>query len=132
MDCVFCKIISGDIPSFTVYEDELVCVFLDINPSTNGECLVVPKAHYANILDIPTEVIAHIHEVSKKVYDILKNTLSIDGLTLIQNNFYGQEIKHYHLHLTPRYKNDSLEQCFNKDILIDVEDIYQKIKSAIE
>lgn len=130
MDCVFCKIINGDIPSLTIYEDEIVKVFLDISPSTNGDCLVVPKKHYENFLDISDEVILHIHKVSKKVYEILKESLDIEGLTLVQNNFYGQEVKHYHLHLTPRYENDKLEHKFNKDVLVDIKDVFEQIKSA--
>lgn len=130
MDCVFCKIINGEIPSYTVYEDDIVKVFLDINPSTNGDLLVVPKKHYENMFDIDDDTIMHIHNVSKKMYDFLKKSLNIDGLTLVQNNFYGQEIKHYHLHLTPRYKNDNLIHSFNKDLLIDVSKVYEQIKEA--
>lgn len=130
MDCVFCKIMNGEIPSYTVYEDEIVKVFLDINPSTNGDLLVVPKKHYENMLDIDDEVIMHIHNVSKEMYKLLKDKLNIEGLTLVQNNFYGQDIKHYHLHLTPRYKNDNLMHSFNKEILIDITKVYDQIKEA--
>lgn len=130
MDCIFCKIINSDIPSYTVYEDAIIKVFLDINPSTNGDLLVVPKKHYENMFDIDDDTIMHIHNVSKKMYDFLKKSLNIDGLTLVQNNFYGQEIKHYHLHLTPRYKNDNLIHSFNKELLIDVSKVYDQIKEA--
>lgn len=130
MDCVFCKIMNGEIPSYTVYEDEIVKVFLDINPSTNGDLLVVPKKHYENMLDIDDDVIMHIHNVSKEMYKLLKDKLNIEGLTLVQNNFYGQDIKHYHLHLTPRYKNDNLMHSFNKEILIDITKVYDQIKEA--
>ena len=131
MDSIFCKIINGEIPSYTVFEDDVVKVFLDINPSTNGDLLIVPKEHFENVLDIPTSVIEHIHLVTKDMYELLKNKLNIDGLTLIQNNFYGQEIKHYHLHVTPRYKDDNLTNSFNKEILVDVKEVYEKIKEAI-
>ena len=63
MDCLFCKIIKGDIPSKTVYEDDLVKVFLDINPSTNGDMLVVPKKHFENIYDIDDNLLLHIHNM---------------------------------------------------------------------
>ncbi len=130
MDCIFCKIISGEIPSYTIYEDDLVKVFLDINPSTNGDTLIIPKKHCENMLDMDEKLISHIHKVSKDIYYVLKNKLNIDGLTIIQNNFYGQDIKHYHLHLTPRYKNDGFEQKFNKNELEDIETVFSKIKSA--
>lgn len=130
MDCIFCKIIKGEIPSYTIYEDEFIKCFLDINPSTNGDLLIVPKKHYENILDIEENLVIHIHKVSKKIYHILKERLNIDGLTLVQNNFYGQEIKHYHLHLTPRYKDDNLTQNFNKDLLNDISKTYEKLKEV--
>ena len=128
MDCLFCKIVKGEIPSLTIYEDELVKVFLDINPSTNGDCLIIPKKHYENFLDLDKNLIPHIHEVSLKIYKLLKEKLDIDGFTIVQNNFYGQEIKHYHVHLTPRYKNDLLGHSFNKDVLVDIKDVFDSLK----
>ena len=128
MDCLFCKIINGDIPSKTIYEDELVKVFLDINPSTNGDMLVVPKKHYENIMDIDDKLIPHIHKVTKELFVLLKDKLAIDGLTLVQNNGHGQDIKHYHLHVTPRYTNDNIKNTSNKDILVDLDDVYTQIK----
>ena len=129
MDCLFCKIINGDIPSKTIYEDSLVKVFLDINPNTNGDMLIVPKKHYENIFDIDKNLISHIHEVIINLHNTLKNKLSIDGLTIIQNNEYGQEIKHFHVHLTPRYTNDKLSLNSNKDILVNIDDVYEQINS---
>lgn len=128
MDCLFCKIINGDIPSKTVYEDELVKVFLDINPSTNGDMLVVPKNHYENIYDINDELVLHIHKVVKELYDMLKDKLSCEGLTIVQNNGHGQEIKHYHVHVTPRYSNDLITTNKNTDILVDIDDVFEQLK----
>ena len=128
MDCLFCKIIKGDIPSKTIYEDKLVKVFLDINPTTNGDMLVVPKKHYENIMDIDEKLIPHIHKVVKELYVLLNDKLSIDGLTLVQNNGYGQDIKHFHLHVTPRYTNDNIKHSSNKDILVDLDNVYEQIK----
>ena len=129
MECIFCKIINGDIPSYTVQEDDVVKAFLDINPTTNGNLLIVPKKHYENIIDIDLTTLNHINKVAKKLYSLLKEKLHIDGLTLIQNNGLGQEIKHYHLHLTPRYVDDNIKHSFNKDLLIDIKDVYQKLTS---
>lgn len=124
-DCLFCKIIKGVVPSQIIYEDELIKVFLDINPSTNGDMLIVPKKHYQNIEDIEDEVVNHSLKLTReKFYPLLKEKLHCDGLTIIQNNDYGQDIKHFHIHLTPRYKNDSLIHQFNKDILVSTEQIY--------
>lgn len=128
MNCIFCKIISGEIPSYTLYEDDIVKVFLDINPSTNGDCLIVPKKHYINIVDIDLKTLNHINKVAKDMYELLKSKLNCDGLTLAQNNDYGQEVKHYHLHLTPRYENDLLEHTYNKGMLKDIKEVFETIK----
>lgn len=128
MDCLFCKIISGDIPSNTIYEDEIVKVFLDINPTSNGHCLVVPKKHYTDIEDIDLETLKYINEVAKKMYKKLKEKLNCEGLTLVQNNGLGQEVKHYHLHLVPRYTNDEIMMNSNKELLESIEDVMKKLK----
>ena len=128
MDCLFCKIISGDIPSNTIYEDEIVKVFLDINPTSNGHFLIVPKKHYTNIEDIDLETLKYINEVAKKIYKKLKEKLNCEGLTLVQNNGLGQEVKHYHLHLVPRYTNDEIIMNPNKELLESIEDVMKKLK----
>lgn len=127
-NCIFCKIIKGEIPSMTIYEDDVVKVFLDINPTTNGETLIVPKKHIENMLDLDDKTLSHIHKISKEIYNVLREKLNIDGLTLVQNNFYGQEIKHYHVHLIPRYKNDDVKQLSNKEILKEVKEVFNQIK----
>ena len=127
-NCILCKIIKGEIPSMTIYEDDVVKVFLDINPTTNGDTLIVPKKHIENMLDLDDKTLSHIHKISKEIYNVLKEKLNIDGLTLVQNNFYGQEIKHYHVHLIPRYKNDDVKQLSNKEILKEVKEVFNQIK----
>lgn len=129
-DCLFCKIIKGEIPSFTLYEDHLVKVFLDVNPNTNGHVLIIPKKHYQDLFDIDTDIILHsIKLVREKLYDLLKEKLNCDGLTICQNNGYGQEVKHYHIHLIPRYENDEVRLNYNKDKLLPIDDVYSKLKS---
>ena len=115
MDCIFCKIMSGDIPSYTIYEDEVVKVFLDVNPDVNGHALVVPKKHYTDLFDIDDNTLMHIMDIAKKIDSLFKEKLGSEGLTLVQNNGLLQEVKHFHLHLKPQYsfKND----------LINVEDV---------
>ncbi len=128
MDCIFCKIINNEIPSYTVYEDEIVKVFLDISPKTNGDLLIIPKKHFTNVVDIPLDVLNHINKIVKEMYELLKEKLHCDGMTVIQNNDYGQEIKHYHVHLTPRYKNDLLSHEYNKNMLKPIEEVFKIIK----
>lgn len=128
MDCIFCKIINEDIKSYTVYEDELVKVFLDINPNTNGHMLLVPKKHYNNIMDLDESLTQHIHTVIKHLYGIIKDKLGCVGLTICQNNDFGQEVKHIHFHLIPRYSNDEFKITKNDKILVNIEDVYEQLK----
>ncbi len=128
MDCIFCKIINGDIKSYTVYEDELVKVFLDINPNTNGHMLLVPKKHYNNIMDLDESLTQNIHTVIKHLYGIIKDKLGCVGLTICQNNDFGQEVKHIHFHLIPRYSNDEFKITKNDKILVNIEDVYEQLK----
>ncbi len=127
-NCIFCKIINNQLPSKTIYEDETTLVFLNINPSTNGHLLVIPKKHQVNINDIDEEFIPHAHKIIKEIlYPKLKEKLNCQGLTISYNNELGQEINHFHIHLTPRYENDQENHTFNKDILKDIEEIYSTL-----
>ena len=127
MDCLFCKIVNGEIPSLTIYEDDIVKVFLDINPHSNGHSLIIPKKHYTNLSDIDEDTLAYINNVAKKLYPKLKEKLNCDGLSLCQNNDFGQEVKHYHLHLIPRKKDDNWHTLYNKELVSDPKEIYEII-----
>ena len=72
MDCIFCKIIKGDIPSYTIYEDDIVKVFLDVNPMSPGHMLIIPKKHFDNLDDIDFDTLTHINEIDKKMHKLLK------------------------------------------------------------
>ena len=128
MDCLFCKIINNEIPSEIVYEDEIVKVFLDINPTTNGDSLVVPKKHFKDFREIDNDTLIHMHDVIKKLYPIYKEKLNCDGLTICHNTDYGQEIKHFHIHFIPRYTFDEVKHLSNKEILKDIKDISKLLK----
>ena len=123
MDCIFCKIISGEIPSDVVYEDDIVKVFLDIRPTTNGDSLIVPKKHFKDFREVDDETLLHINRVIKKLYPIYVEKLKCQGLTLCHNTDYGQEIKHFHIHFIPRYENDEIKYLSNKEILLDTKEI---------
>ena len=105
MDCLFCKIINKEIPSYKIYEDDVVYAFLDINPDSVGHTLIIPKKHYLDLDDIDIEILKHIMEVAKMLKKRIEEKLNCDGLTLIQNSGDIQEVKHFHLHLKPFYKN---------------------------
>lgn len=127
MDCLFCKISNGEIPSKTIYEDDLVRVFLDINPNTNGHSLIVPKKHIITVDDLDEELAMHILKIEKKIKNLLKDKLNIKGLTIVQNNELGQDIKHYHVHLIPRYDNDDWKVNYNKEIIEDLDKTYNTL-----
>lgn len=101
---IFCKIINNEIPSYKIYEDDTVLVFLDVNPSVNGHTLVIPKKHYKDLYDIDNDTLCHIFDVARKIGELLIDKLHADGITLVQNNGLYQEVKHFHLHVRPQYK----------------------------
>lgn len=128
MDCIFCKIINNEISSQTIYEDEVIKVFLDINPTTNGDTLIVPKEHYKDFREVPDEVNLHIKNAIKKLYPLYQEKLHCEGLTISHNTDYGQEIKHFHVHFIPRYKDDEVKHSSNKAILKNLEEIHSLLK----
>lgn len=106
-DCVFCKIIKGEIPSEKVYEDEYTFAFLDNGPDSRGHTLVIPKDHLENLYGIPDEEACRWIMSIKKVAIGLKHALDADGINLLMNNEMGQIVPHAHMHLIPRYHDDT-------------------------
>ena len=96
------------IPSTTIFEDENFRVILDNGPATRGHALVLPKNHYADLFEIPEDVVAEAAKVAKTVAGKMKEKLGCDGLNLVQNNgaIAGQTVMHFHLHIIPRYEDD--------------------------
>ena len=128
-NCIFCKIIKKEAPSNTIYEDEIVKVIMNIDPQTNGHLLVLPKEHVVNIMDIKEETITHMIKVIREnIYPDLKKKLNCIGLTIAQNNEYGQEIKHFHMHLMPRYQDDHADFQYDKSTILPIDEIYEKLK----
>ena len=127
MDCIFCKIINNEIPSEVIYEDDDVKVFLDINPTTNGDSLIVPKKHFTDFREVPDEILLHMNNVIKKLYPIYQEKLHCDGLTICHNTDYGQEIKHFHIHFIPRYHDDEVKHLSNKELLVDLKEVQKKL-----
>ena len=83
-NCIFCKILNGDIPSRKVFEDDDFCVIMDVDPATKGHCLILPKEHYANLLAMPDELAARVLPLAKKVAAHLQETLGCDGINTEQ------------------------------------------------
>lgn len=103
-DCIFCKIVKGEIPSFKVYENDSVLAFEDINPISKGHTLIIPKNHANSLWEISEEDLTEIHLASKKVIQAIKDALNPTGVACLQLNGRGanQIVMHYHLHLIPR------------------------------
>lgn len=108
-DCIFCKIISKEIPSEIVYEDENTLAFLDINPINVGHTLVIPKQHHENIFEVPKDVLDNTMNILKKVANAVDKIS--DGVNIGQNNrpAAGQIVNHLHFHIIPRFDNDGLK-----------------------
>ena|SRR3989344_3823900 len=108
--CIFCQIISGQVPSKKLYEDECAFSFLDIYPSSKGHALVVSKNHYATLLDIPEIELKELIRIVQKIGAAVMKATSADGFNVIQNNYEaaGQVIHHLHFHIVPRFKDDGL------------------------
>ena len=107
-ETIFSKIISGEIPSFKIYENDYVYAFLDISQVSKGHTLLVPKKPSANIFETDEETMKHIGAALPKVANAIKRAFNPDGLNIIQNNgeFADQSVFHIHFHLIPRYEND--------------------------
>jgi histidine triad (HIT) family protein len=132
MDCLFCKISNNEIPSFTIYEDEIVKVFLDIHPNADGHMLIIPKKHYINIVDIDLDTLNYINKISKKMYDLVLKTFDADGVTISQNNGCVQDIKHFHVHIIPRYSDDKLKPKYPHSATLPLEDVYKQLLNNLD
>lgn len=108
MDCIFCRIVAGDIPSHKIYEDDATLAFLDIAPASRGHALIVTKEHAADLFSISSEAACAAVRATQTVARILQQQLQPDGLNVIQNNgaAAGQTVPHYHVHVIPRWTDD--------------------------
>lgn len=104
-DCIFCKIVNGEIPSAKVFENEHVFAFLDLSQVTKGHTLVIPKVHKENIFELTPEIASKVFEVVPQIANSIKKQFHPEGLNLLNNNgaLAGQSVFHYHMHIIPRY-----------------------------
>ncbi|MCX6121722.1 MAG: HIT family protein [Ignavibacteriales bacterium] len=114
-DCIFCKIASKETPAEVLYENEHVIAVLDINPIHYGHALIIPKQHCNGFLDLPDEIYHSILQAAKIVTQALVQSLTLEGYNLFSNNgtIAGQSVFHFHLHITPRYRNDNIRFVLN-------------------
>jgi len=110
-DCLFCKIVAGEIPSTRVDEDERTIAFMDINPATRGHVLVIPREHSADLLGVPREDLEACARMAQKLAARVTERLNADGVNLLNScgRAAWQTVFHFHLHVIPRYHDDPLE-----------------------
>lgn len=109
-DCIFCKLANGDIPTNSIYEDEVVKVIFDASPAAPGHILILPKNHYDDIYSMDDETAAHVFKVAVKLSKAYRKALDFDGLNIVQNNgeAAGQTVFHLHIHVIPRFNDDKV------------------------
>lgn len=120
-NCIFCKIANGEIPSATLYEDEDFRVILDLGPASKGHALILPKHHAANLFEMPDELAAKVLPLAKTIGARLQEGLGADGINVVQNNgeAAGQTVFHFHMHLIPRYQNDTVNVTWKPGTLTE-------------
>jgi histidine triad (HIT) family protein len=136
-DCLFCKIISGKIPSYKVYENDAVFAFLDINPASEGHTLVAPKKHFSKFTDMKAEEVAVLFEVARKITAAVEKTPMAEGSNIGINDgeAAGQEIPHVHVHVIPRRKGDGgtgiKSIVWTEPDTTNLETVAEKIRKAL-
>jgi histidine triad (HIT) family protein len=117
LDCLFCKIIAGNIPAEKIYEDESTFAFLDIHPINKGHTLVIPKKHASDIHDIPSLDFCATMETARQLATRIKQAVNADGINIGINNGHaaGQLVFHAHVHIIPRYNNDGFATWHGED-----------------
>lgn len=103
MNCIFCEIGKGNIPSKTIYENDLIKAFLDVNPITKGHVLVIPKNHYVELSEMPDSEIIALNNAIKEIYPKMEKALGCSGFNICVNYGTCQEVKHLHYHIIPKY-----------------------------
>ena len=135
MECIFCAIVDGKIPSAKVYENEHVFAFMDIAPANPGHLLIIPKQHYRNIFDMPADVGSKIMEAAIPLAAAIRKALKPDGLNLFQSNEPAafQTVFHFHLHLIPRWEKDPLRLPWrpSEGNIDEINNIASKISKAL-
>lgn len=135
MDCIFCKIVAGEVPCYKVYEDDNFLAFLDMYPVNNGHTLVIPKEHYDNIFELPENIASKYFVVVKKISEIVKKIMNADGINIGMNNLpaAGQVVFHSHIHVIPRFKNDGLNHWGNKEVdPVEMQRIANEMKNFLK
>jgi histidine triad (HIT) family protein len=136
MDCVFCKIVAGEIPAIKVLDEDKVLAFMDINPSSRGHMLVIPKRHAENIFEISEDDLAAVINAVKRCATAAKEALGAEGITVLQLNGTASDqlVPHLHIHIMPRWENDGLTVSnweMKPGDMDELQDIAHKVKEHL-
>ncbi len=133
-NCIFCKIIAGEIPSRTIYEDEDFKAILDVSPASKGHVIVLPKNHAANIFELSDEDASKILIVAKKVAEAQMKAFNCDGINILQNNgeAAGQTVFHLHVHVIPRYEDDKVNIKWVQKEDFDLDAVYNELMNGMQ
>lgn len=134
-DCIFCKLANGKLPTNSIYEDEYFNVIMDANPASKGHCIILPKTHAKNLMELPEEYCEKLMPVARKCSRVLMEVLHCDGMNVLQNNgeAAGQTVFHLHVHLIPRYEGDKVHiKLAEHGEDIDIEALAVEIRKGFE
>lgn len=129
--CIFCDIANKKLEANIVYEDEVVMAFLDCDPINEGHVLLIPKAHYLDVDEMPADVLKHLMEISQKLVIAVKKLYRPDGYSIIQNGGMFNDVGHYHLHVFPRYKNDGFGWTFSDEVYNSSKEVADRIREKL-
>ncbi len=135
-NCIFCKIIKGEIPSKIIFEDDICMAILDINPATTGHILLMPKEHYMIMPMVPDEVLGHLSVISKYLSELLTQTFSAKDVSIFIANgaAAGQQTQHFMMQIIPRYEDDKLNFDISSPSKLsseDLDNLVNKIKTKL-
>jgi len=135
MDCLFCRIVAGEVTAAVVYEDELTLAFLDHRPLFPGHCLLIPKAHYETLLDLPADLNAPLLGAARLLAHAVEQAMAAEGSFVAINNRVSQSVPHLHVHIVPRRKKDGLRGFFwprrKYESDAEMEQVAQRLRDAV-
>lgn len=130
--CEFCNIVNKETDAFVVYENSNVMAILDCDPINEGHILLIPKKHYSDIDELPSELLAEIMSASQKIVKALKATYQSNGYSIMQNGGIFDDVGHFHLHIFPRYSGDGFAWTYSEKQFDHSQEVAGKIAEAID
>jgi histidine triad (HIT) family protein len=135
MDCLFCRIVAGEVAVATVFEDDLTLAFLDHRPLFPGHCLLIPKAHYETLADLPEDLIEPLFRNAKLLASAVEQAMESEGSFVAINNRVSQSVPHLHIHIVPRRRKDGLRGFFwprrKYESATEVDRVRDRVKEAV-